>query len=100
MTPEIKSGKVMGLVTNFESNFNINRPNSDQISGPDSNFADRGEVVLVRDAFEVLMQRSEGDTLRKTPARKVKRLVKLKGSPAQDIRNWARRKPGGSRDQI
>ena len=70
------------------------------ISGLDSVLADRGEVELVKNAFEVLMRRNEGDTPRKTHVRKAKRLVKAKGSPAQDIRNWARRKPGGSRDQV
>ena len=73
---------------------------SDHFSDLDSVLVKRGEVSVVKDAFEVMMQRKGGDTPRKTPVRKVKKIGKLKGSPAQDIRNWARRKPGGSRDHM
>ena len=45
------------------------------------------------------MHRKEGGPPQKTPVRKAKRLAKSKGSPAQDIRKWASRKPDRSCDR-
>ena len=97
MTPVVNTGKVSSIVQNFESNFNVIPPKLPPNSAPEAKFSDRGEVQTVKDAFEVLMSRKWGDTPKKTPGKKQKRLNRDKGSPAlSDIRNWVKKKPGGS----
>ena len=102
-TPPVfkKSGKVSRIVQHFESNFNVIPPKLPPKSAPEAKFSDRGEGQVVRDAFEVLMSKKLDDTHVKTSGKKPKRLNREKGSPAlSDIRNWAKKKPGGSDSPI
>ena len=100
--PVLKNpGKVKSIVQNFESNFHVILPKPPLKPVSKTDFLDRGDGAAVKNAFQVLMSADRGgDTPKKTPGRKPKRLLRNKESPAADIRFWARKLPGGSKPPL